>query len=116
VLLLVVLLYKIFSMGLRGSVGFLVERTLGRARKTGIWPAIVGSLYVHGPDALIAIPLGVSAAIYLEESHAARTGSRTLSRLISRTSPAFLPSFTGLLGLALFNRWMHLGASVWTGA
>ncbi len=117
VLLLLILLYKIFADGLsRVSFDFLKSGLSRRAGKTGIWPAVVGSLYVMALTAVIAIPLGVSAAIYLEEF--TRKKNR-LTRFIqvNISNLAGVPSIVyGLLGLALFNRWMHLGASVWSGA
>ena len=82
-----------------------------RAERAGILPALVGSIYVIALTAAIAIPLGVGAAIYLEEY-----GTRgRLARLIeiNIANLAGVPSIIyGLLGLGLFVRAMAMGQSV----
>lgn len=117
VLLLFMLLYKIFSEGAgRVSFDFLKGALSRRAGKTGIWPAIVGSLYIMFLTAIIALPLGISAAIYLEE-FTRRKNRLTRFIQVNIANLAGVPSIVyGLLGLALFNRWLNLGASVWAGA
>ncbi|MEX2273005.1 MAG: phosphate ABC transporter permease PstA [Vicinamibacterales bacterium] len=85
------------------------------AESAGIWHALVGSVFVIGLTAAIALPLGVGAAVYLEEYS---EGGR-LSRLIeiNISNLAGVPSIIyGLLGLGLFVRWMGLGSSVLAGA
>jgi len=63
----------------------------------------------HGLTALIAIPLGVSAAILSRRIHTPpRTGFTNFIQVnIANLARRSFPSFTDLLGLALFNRWMH---------
>lgn len=85
------------------------------AESAGIWHALVGSMFVVGLTAAIAIPLGIGAAIYLEEYS---RGGR-LARLIeiNISNLAGVPSIIyGLLGLGLFVRWMKLGPSVLAGS
>ncbi|HEX2677123.1 MAG TPA: phosphate ABC transporter permease PstA [Polyangiales bacterium] len=81
----------------------------------GILPGFVGSLYLMALTALIALPLGVGAAIYLEEY-----GKQSrLSRLIevNIANLAGVPSIVyGLLGLGLFVRVLHFGRSLIAGA
>ena len=36
-------------------------------RAGGVWPAIVGTLYLTLGTAVVAVPMGVAAAIYLSE-------------------------------------------------
>jgi phosphate transport system permease protein len=70
----------------------------------GIRPAILGSLYMILLTAAIAFPLGVGAAIYLEEY---ATGNNWLERIIQTNinNLAGVPSIIyGLLGLAVFVR------------
>jgi phosphate transport system permease protein len=85
-----------------------------RASAAGIWPALAGSILVIGVTAALAVPVGVAAAIYLEEY-----GSRSrLARIIELniTNLAAVPSIIyGLLGLGLFVRMMALGRSVLAG-
>ena len=86
-----------------------------RAYRAGIWPALVGSLYLIGLTAVLALPLGVGAAMYLEEY-----GRR--SRLagiieIAIANLAGVPSVIyGLLGLELFVRVFGFGPSLFAGA
>jgi phosphate transport system permease protein len=86
-----------------------------RAAQAGIWHALTGSVFVIMMTALLAVPIGVGAAIYLEEY-----GSRShLARLIeiNITNLAAVPSIIyGLLGLGLFVRTMGMGRSVLAGA
>ena len=86
-----------------------------RAEQAGIWHALTGSIFVIVMTALLAVPIGIGAAIYLEEY-----GSRSyLARLIeiNITNLAAVPSIIyGLLGLGLFVRTMGMGRSVLAGA
>jgi phosphate transport system permease protein len=86
-----------------------------RASQAGIWHALTGSVFVIAMTALLSVPIGVAAAIYLEEY-----GSRSwLARLIeiNITNLAAVPSIIyGLLGLGLFVRTMAMGRSVLAGA
>ena len=87
----------------------------GAPAEAGIYAALVGSLFVIALTAAIAIPLGVGAAIYLEEYG----GRGRLSRLIeiNIANLAGVPSIIyGLLGLGLFVRIMGMGRSVLAGA
>lgn len=87
---------------------------------SGILPALVGSLYLVILSALISIPLGIGAAIYLEEY--APRGLPAKSRLLkllelNLTNLAAIPSIlVGLLGLVIFVRTVGLGASLLAGA
>lgn len=85
-----------------------------RAAQAGIWHALTGSVFVILVTAGFAVPIGVAAAIYLEEY-----GSRSLAaRLIeiNITNLAAVPSIIyGLLGLGLFVRAMGMGRSVMAG-
>jgi phosphate transport system permease protein len=99
----------------RLSWDFFTSYPSRRAESAGIFPALVGSLYVMLLTAAIAIPFGVAAAVYLEEY--GRRGR--LSRLIeiNITNLAGVPSIIyGLLGLGLFVRMMSMGRSVLAGA
>ena len=86
-----------------------------RASQAGIWPALTGSVFIILVTALLAVPVGVAAAVYLEEY-----GGRSLAaRLIELniTNLAAVPSIIyGLLGLGLFVRMLGMGRSVLAGA
>lgn len=83
--------------------------------RAGILVPLVGSFYVIALTAAMALPLGVAAAIYLEEYG----GRSRMARLIeiNISNLAAVPSIIyGLLGLGLFVRTMGLGRSVLAGA
>jgi phosphate transport system permease protein len=83
--------------------------------RAGIKAALVGTLWMIILVALIAIPVGVSAALYLEEF--AKRGR--LSRLIevNIANLAGVPSIVyGILGLAIFVRFFALERSLISGA
>ncbi|MGV3618706.1 MAG: phosphate ABC transporter permease PstA [Fimbriimonas sp.] len=117
VLLLIVFLWKILQDGLpRLSPGFVTGELKTRANRTGIWEPILGSLYVMVLTGLIAVPIGVSAAVYLEE-FTLRKNRFTQFIQLNIANLAGVPSIVyGLLGLALFVRWMNLGTSIIAGA
>ncbi len=73
----------------------------------GVLGAVVGSAMMLLVTAFIAIPLGVGAALYLEEF--APRGRITDLIEVNINNLAAVPSIIyGLLGLALFINWMHL--------
>lgn len=83
--------------------------------QAGIKSALWGSIWLMLLTAVISIPLGVGAAIYLEE-YAGRT---KLTRIIeiNISNLAGVPSIVyGILGLALFVRGLGLGRSLIAGA
>ena len=76
----------------------------------GVLGAVVGSALMLLVTALIAIPLGVGAAVYLEEF--SRKGRITDLIEVNINNLAAVPSIVyGLLGVALFINWMHLPRS-----
>lgn len=117
VLILILFLYKILIDGVgRMSWNFMRTNLSSRPARTGIWPAIVGSAYVMALTAIIAVPMGVAAAVYLEEFN---TRKSRLSEFIQLNiaNLAGVPSIVyGMLGLAVFVRWMALHESVLSGA
>jgi phosphate transport system permease protein len=88
--------------------------------RAGVLPAIVGTVYTMILTALLAFPIGVGAAIYLEEyAEKGGFGISWFSRLIDLniSNLAGVPSIIyGLLGLAIFVRFFALGRSLLAGA
>ena len=79
--------------------------------KAGILPALVGTLWVTLLVALISLPIGIGAAIYLEEY----AGRGRIARLlkINISNLAGVPSIVyGIFGLAIFVRGLDLGRTV----
>jgi phosphate transport system permease protein len=113
---LVALIWDVWRDGAgRLSLDFLTGFPSRRAEQAGIWHALTGSVFVIAVTALLAVPVGVAAAIYLEEYG----GRSRVARLIeiNITNLAAVPSIIyGLLGLGLFVRAMEMGRSVLAGA
>jgi len=110
------LLVDVLADGLgRVDWNFVTSYPSRRAARAGILPAAVGSLMLVGLTGAIALPIGVGAAIYLEEY-----GKR--SRLagiieINIANLAGVPSVIyGLLGLGLFVRTLGMGRSILAGS
>jgi phosphate transport system permease protein len=112
---LAALLYDVAHDGLgRLSWEFITSPTSRRAERAGILTALVGSVYVISITALIAVPLGVGAAIHLEEYESRGRLSQLIE--INIANLAGVPSIIyGLLGLGLFVRFLGLGQSVLAG-
>ncbi len=83
--------------------------------QAGILPALVGSACLMLLTAVLAIPVGIGAAIYLEEY--ARPSRWTSFIEVNISNLAGVPSIIyGLLGLELFVRAMRMGRSLLAGA
>jgi phosphate transport system permease protein len=83
--------------------------------RAGIKPALVGTLWLMGLVGAISFPLGVGAAVYLEE-FAPRNRFTTFVE-VNVANLAAVPSVIyGLLGLAVFVRFMAMGRSILAGA
>lgn len=83
--------------------------------KAGILPALVGTLWVTILVAIITFPIGVAAAIYLEEYAGRGRWARLMKLNISNL--AGVPSIVyGIFGLALFVRLLGLGRTVFAAA
>lgn len=109
------LIYDVVSDGLgRINVQFLTSGSSSRAENAGIYPALLGSLWLVGITAAIAVPLGVAAALYLEEYGGRGWWARAIE--INIANLAAVPSIVyGLLGLGLFVRTFGMGSSVLAG-
>lgn len=85
------------------------------AEQAGIKAALYGTVWMMFFTILVALPLGVLSAIYLEEYAGDNWFTRFIQVNISNL--AGVPSIVyGLLGLQVFVNWMHLGSSVLAGA
>ncbi len=84
-------------------------------RSGGIFPAIVGTIYLVLGAIIFALPIGLLAAIYLSEY----AGDNLLTRMIKLAivNLAGVPSVVyGLFGLALFVIFFKFGASILSGS
>ena len=81
----------------------------------GIFPAIVGTVYLCLGALLVALPLGIFAAVYLSEY--ARPGRLTSIIRLGINNLAGVPSVVfGLFGLAFFVVFLGWGVSILSGA
>ena len=113
--ILVIILQDIIVHGLPAlSWDFLTQPPKDLGRAGGIYPAIVGTLYLVTGAIAIALPLGVGAAIYLVEY----TREGIITRLI-RTGADLLngtPSIVfGLFGFAFIVLYLNVGVSMIAG-
>lgn len=116
VALLVLLLFDVVNDGV-GRLGwdFVTSYPSRKPEDAGILPGIVGSISLIAMTAAIALPIGVGAAVYLEE-YGKRGWVANLIE-INIANLAGVPSIIyGLLGLEIFVRTMALGRSLLAGA
>ena len=101
--------------GSRLSWSFLVNIASRNASEAGVYHALMGSIWVIALTGMMALPVGVAAAIYLEEYGSRSRAARFIELNIANL--AAVPSIIyGLLGLGLFVRLMGMGQSVLAGA
>lgn len=99
----------------RLSWKFLTSFPSRHADVAGILSPLVGTVYLISLTALVALPVGVGAAVYLEEYAAKNWFSRVIE--INIANLAGVPSIIyGLLGLELFVRGLGLERSLLAGA
>ncbi|QNM82804.1 phosphate ABC transporter permease PstA [Sphingomonas sabuli] len=92
------------------NVGFLTASDGTDPSAVGIWGALKGSMLTILVTMLLAFPVGVLAAVYLEEFAARNRWSDAIE--VSINNLAAVPSIIfGLLGLAVFLNFMHLPRS-----
>ncbi len=94
---------------------FLTQAPRQSMTEGGIWPTIVGTVYLSLGAILVAFPLGVGTAIYLNE-YAGRGRWVSIVRM-GIVNLAGVPSVVyGLFGLAFFVIWLGMGVSILAGA
>ena len=115
-LFLVALIYFVVVNGVHVlSWEFLTTVPRSMMTKGGVAPAIVGTFYLTIGAVLVALPLGVSCAIYLNE-YAIKGFWVNLIR-ISIANLAGVPSVVfGLFGLAIFVKLCGFGISILSGS
>jgi phosphate transport system permease protein len=115
--LLAVLLWQVTRDGAgRLNWGFLTSFPSMFPEKAGIKPAIFGSIWIVALTGLISVPVGVAAAIYLEELTPRKNWLTGLIQ-VNISNLAGVPSIVyGILGLAVFVRALHLDRSILSGA
>jgi phosphate transport system permease protein len=114
-LILAVLLLFIYDIASKGgsviSWEFLTQAPRRGMTEGGIFPAIVGTFLVTMVTAVISIPVGIFAAIYLNE-YARQTRLTRIIRLSIRNLSGVPSIVYGLFGVILFVNAMKFGTSL----
>ncbi|HHY88811.1 MAG TPA: phosphate ABC transporter permease PstA [Chloroflexi bacterium] len=93
------------------SPSFIFDMPRDGMRAGGIWPAIVGTIYLTVGTAIFSVPLGIGAAIYLAEYAPDNRVTQMIRIAIINLSG--IPSVVyGLFGLGLFVLFLKFGSSI----
>lgn len=116
IVILAILLFNIIKNGVSWiSWDFFKNYPSRFPKRAGIYPGLLGSLWLILLTAIIAFPVGVGTAIYLEE-YAKDSGFTEFIKL-NIANLAGVPSIIyGMLGLAIFVRGLGFGRSILSGA
>jgi len=119
VMVILPILYIVVIIFIRGASAIRWEFISGfpsdGMKAGGILPAIVGTLLLTIGTALVAVPIGVGAAIYLAEY--AQDNALTRAIRIAIINLAGIPSVVyGLFGLGLFVLFLNFGTSILAGS
>lgn len=106
IVILIVLLVSIFVQGMpRLTWSFVTSAPSRNAEESGIFPAMVGSVFIAAVCAAAAIPIGIGTAILMQEYRPRHPLLRKLHALVELniTNLAGVPSVVyGILGLSVF--------------
>lgn len=115
ILVIMIIAWIVIDILIKGigviNLGFLLTPPRDGMTKGGIFPCILGTFYITIITALFAIPIGVFAAIYLNE-YAKDSKMNRLIRLSIRNLSGVPSIVYGLFGVALFVNSMRLGTSI----
>jgi phosphate transport system permease protein len=113
---LLVVVYFLVARGWRAiNWTFLTQPPMDSMTKGGILPCIIGTLCLSVGAIVIALPIGVASAIYLNEY--ARPGRIVRLIRLGINNLAGVPSVVfGLFGLAFFVVYLKMGVSIAAGA
>lgn len=86
------------------------------SENVSLMPALINTLYMTALSLLIAVPLGIGAAIYLAEY--AKKGNKlvVLIRVMAETLQGIPSIIYGLFGMLFFVTALHMGYSILAGA
>lgn len=113
--ILLMLLAKLVMDGLPHLNMHFLTSMRSRPSTAGIQASMIGTLWIMGLTLVFSVPVGVAAAIYLEE-FATRNKKLTAFIQLNIANLAGVPSIVyGLLGLAVFVRALNFGNSLLAG-
>ncbi len=109
---ILLILITIFAQGLPAiSWEFLTAFPTDGMRAGGVFPAILGTVYLTFFTTLLAVPLGIAAAVYLSEYAPDNLWTRIIR--IAIINLAGIPSIVyGLFGLGIFVIFFKFGTSI----
>jgi len=125
-------IFKLMSYAVVGILililGFIVTKGIGTISwdfltkapeegmtKGGIFPAIVGTLYLVLGSSLFSFPIGIMSGIYMNE-YAAGSKIATFIRIMTNNLSGVPSVVFGLFGMALFVNTMKFGDSILAGS
>ncbi|MFQ6038417.1 MAG: phosphate ABC transporter permease PstA [Candidatus Aminicenantales bacterium] len=114
-LVLAVLILFLYDIGSKGAPAvsweFLSQAPRRGMTEGGIFPAVIGTFLVTIITAILAVPLGMFAAVYLNE-YARQTRLTRIIRLSIRNLSGVPSIVYGLFGVILFVNTLALGTSI----
>ncbi len=112
----ILITWLILKNGFEGlTLEFLTQSPRLGMRAGGIFPAIMGTLYLVLGTMIFALPVGIFAAVYLSEYSKDNWLKRTID--IAIVNLAGVPSVVyGLFGLGLFVVFLKFGTSILAGS
>jgi phosphate transport system permease protein len=115
-LALLIVVYFLTAKGWRAiNWTFLTQSPTDSMTKGGILPCIVGTLCLSLGAIMVALPIGVTSAVYLNEY--ARPGRMVRIIRLGINNLAGVPSVVfGLFGLAFFVVYLKMGVSILAGS
>ncbi|MCI0743833.1 MAG: phosphate ABC transporter permease PstA [Verrucomicrobia subdivision 3 bacterium] len=109
--LLLIIGYLVYQGAPLISWDFLTTNPVGGMRRGGIWSALLGTIWLVGVSLLIAAPIGVMAAVYLNEYARDNWFNRIINLAVINL--AGVPSIVhALFGLGAFVLFARMGRSV----
>jgi len=115
VAILAVLGYIIFFIIIKGLPGLTWEFISSPDWHVGVWPMLLTTIYVVIVSLIVALPIGVITAVYLNEY--ARNPRLIRALRLAVETLAGIPSIIyGLFGLLVFCRFFGFGQSIIAGA
>lgn len=109
--LLMIIGYLVYQGAPLISWEFLTTNPVGGMRRGGIWSALLGTIWLVGVSLLVAAPIGVLAAVYLNEYAKDNWFNRVINLAVINL--AGVPSIVhALFGLGAFVLFAGIGRSV----
>ncbi len=108
---LVILAYIVYNGYSVISIEFLTEMPRRMMTQGGIYPAIVGTLTLIFGSMAVALPMGIMAAIYLNE-YAGETRTTWFIEMAINNLAGTPSVVFGLFGLAMFVKYFGFGPSI----